>query len=65
MIALAVFAAFTAVSMVIASTALGWALSRGRVRRAYATIAPAVGVTSLVFGVWYALGALEAVPYVF
>jgi high-affinity nickel permease len=65
MIALAVFAAFTAVSMVIASTALGWALSRGRVRRAYAAIAPAVGVTSLVFGVWYALGALEAVPYVF
>ncbi|MEA2267629.1 MAG: hypothetical protein QOC64_239 [Solirubrobacteraceae bacterium] len=64
-IALAVFAAFTAVSMVIASTSLGWVLSRGRVRRAYGTLAPALGVTSLVFGVWYALGALEAVPYLF
>jgi high-affinity nickel permease len=65
MIALAVFAAFTAVSMVIASTALGWVLSRGRVRRAYATLAPALGVASLAFGVWYTLGALEAVPYLF
>jgi high-affinity nickel permease len=65
MIALAVFALFTAVSMALASTSLGWALSRGRVRRAYGTLAPAIGVTSLVFGVWYSLGALDAVPYVF
>jgi ABC-type nickel/cobalt efflux system permease component RcnA len=65
MIALAVFAMFTAVSMVLASTSLGWVLSRGRVRRAYATLAPAIGVTSLLFGVWYSLGALEAVPYLF
>jgi ABC-type nickel/cobalt efflux system permease component RcnA len=65
MMALAVFAVFTAVSMVIASTSLGWVLSRGRIRRAYATVAPAMGVMSLLFGVWYSLGALEAVPYVF
>lgn len=65
LIALAVFAAFTAVSMVLASTGLGWVLSRGRVRRAYGTLAPALGVTSLLFGVWYSLGALEAVPYLF
>jgi ABC-type nickel/cobalt efflux system permease component RcnA len=65
LIALAVFALFTAVSMVLASTSLGWVLSRGRVRRAYATFAPVVGVTSLLFGIWYSLGALDAVPYVF
>jgi hypothetical protein len=63
-LALGVFALFTAVSMALASTTLGWMLARGRVVRGYGRIAPALGVTSLVFGVWYALGALEAVPYV-
>ena len=28
-------------------------------------IAPALGVLSLAFGIWYALGAVDAVPYVF
>jgi len=64
-VALAVFALFTAVSMALASTSFGWVLERGAVRRAYATIAPALGVASLAFGVWYALGAVQAVPYVF
>ena len=64
-LALGVFACFTAVSMALASTSLGWMLQRGAVRRAYATIAPAIGGASLAFGVWYALGALRAVPYVF
>jgi cytochrome c biogenesis protein CcdA len=62
--ALAVFAACTAVSMTMASTSFGWVLQRGAVQRAYTAIAPALGVASLAFGVWYALGAVEAVPYV-
>jgi hypothetical protein len=28
-------------------------------------IAPALGVASLAFGVWYTLGALHLAPYVF
>jgi high-affinity nickel permease len=63
-VALAVFAVFTAVSMALASTSFGWVLSRGTVRRAYGTVAPGLAVASLAFGVWYALGAVEAVPYV-
>src|SRR4051794_18655911 len=63
--ALALFAAFTAVSMAIASTTFGYALSRGPVLRRFAQVAPALGVLSLVFGVWYSLGALNAVPYLF
>lgn len=62
--ALALFASFTAASMAFASTTLGFALSRGPVLRGYATVAPALGMLSLAFGVWYALGALDAVPYV-
>jgi len=63
--ALVLFAFFTAVSMAMASTSFGFALSRGPVLRSYLTVAPAMGVLSLAFGVWYALGALSAVPYVF
>jgi high-affinity nickel permease len=63
--ALVVFAAFTAVSMAIASTTFGLALSRGPLLRGFATAAPALGTLSLAFGAWYALGALGAVPYVF
>jgi hypothetical protein len=33
------------------------------VRRAYGALAPGLAVASLAFGVWYALGAVEAVPY--
>jgi len=63
--ALALFASFTAVSMSLASTSFGWMLSRGAVRRSYLSIAPVLGALSLAFGVWYALGAVQAVPYVF
>jgi hypothetical protein len=35
------------------------------VLRRFARIAPALGALSLVFGIWYSLGALNAVPYVF
>jgi ABC-type nickel/cobalt efflux system permease component RcnA len=40
-------------------------LSRPRVRRSFAHVAPALGVLTLAFGVWYALGAQSLVPYVF
>lgn len=63
-VALGLFAAFTAVSMALASTTFGYALSRGPVLRRFAGIAPALGLLSLAFGVWYSLGALSAVPYV-
>jgi high-affinity nickel permease len=64
-IALVVFATFTAASMAIASSSFGYALSRGPVLRRFIAVAPLLGVVSLAFGVWYALGALEAVPYYF
>jgi hypothetical protein len=64
-VALALFAAFTAVSMAFASTTFGYALSREPVMRRFARVAPALGVLSLAFGVWYSLGATGAVPYVF
>ena len=62
--ALALFAFFTAVSMALASSTFGYALTRGPVLRRFATLAPALGTLSLAFGVWYSLGALGAVPYV-
>lgn len=63
--ALALFAAFTAVSMALASSTFGYALARPSVLRRFATVAPMMGALSLTFGVWYSLGALNAVPYVF
>src|SRR3954454_8570512 len=63
--ALALFAFFTAVSMAFASSTFGFALTRGPVLRRFATLAPALGALSLVFGLWYSLGAVGAVPYLF
>jgi ABC-type nickel/cobalt efflux system permease component RcnA len=64
-LALVVFALATAVSMAIASTSFGYALSRSSLRRRFGTLAPALGTLSLAFGAWYALGALQALPYFF
>jgi high-affinity nickel permease len=63
--ALGLFAAFTAVSMSLASTSFGWVLSRSAVQRSFVSVAPALGALSLAFGVWYSLGAVQAVPYAF
>jgi hypothetical protein len=63
--ALALFAVCTAVSMSLLSTGFGLTLGAQRVRRSFGRIAPALGVTSLAFGAWYALGAQGVVPYVF
>ena|SRR5436190_5373336 len=64
-VALALFAAFTAISMALASSTFGYALTRPRMVKRFATLAPALGALSLAFGLWYSLGALNAVPYVF
>jgi hypothetical protein len=64
-VSLGVFAAFTALSMSFLSSAFGLTLSRPRVRASFARVAPAIGVLSLAFGVWYALGAQSLVPYAF
>lgn len=49
--------------MAAASSAFGHALTRPRVSRRFAGLAPVLGAASLIFGAWYALGALKAVPY--
>lgn len=63
--ALGLFALATAASMAALSSAFGRALAHGPVARRFATLAPAFGTVSLLFGAWYVLGALSAVPYVF
>lgn len=63
--ALLVFALFTAVSMALVSTTFGYAITRGPVMRRFVQLAPVLGVASMLFGLWYMLGALNAVPYVF
>ena len=64
-VALALFAACTALSMAALSTGFGLTLARERVGRSFAYLAPVLGFGSLAFGVWYALGALHMAPYVF
>lgn len=60
--ALGLLAAFTAVSMAILSTGFGMTLSSAPAQRWLHRIAPALGLASLAFGVWYMLGALEFAP---
>jgi high-affinity nickel permease len=63
--ALALFAACTALSMALLSSGLGFTLGRARVRSVFPAVAPALGLLSLAFGLWYALGALNVAPYYF
>jgi high-affinity nickel permease len=62
-VALALFAACTALSMTLLSAGFGLALSSAAVRRSFHAVAPALGGASLAFGIWYALGAQGLVPY--
>ncbi len=62
--ALVVLALGTAVSMAALSSAFGYAITRGPVLRRMLAFAPAMGLATLAFGGWYALGAVGAVPYV-
>lgn len=56
-IALFLFAGATALSMALLSTAFGYTLARGPIARRMVHLVPALGVASLVYGVWYAVGA--------
>jgi len=62
-LALALFALCTALSMALLSTGLGLALGTAPLRRSFARLAPALGVASLLFGVWYVLAALDVTPH--
>jgi ABC-type nickel/cobalt efflux system permease component RcnA len=59
--ALGILAVFTAVSMTLLTTGFGLTLARGSLTR----LAPALGTLSLAFGLWYALGAQNLLPYYF
>jgi cytochrome c biogenesis protein CcdA len=63
--ALLLFAAGTAVSMALLSTAFGFVIAGGPIARNFERVAPVLGVLSMAFGVWYALGALGVVVYPF
>lgn len=61
--ALLLLAVGTAVSMAALSWGFGYAITRGPVLRRSLAFAPALGTLTLVFGIWYTLGAVGAVPY--
>jgi hypothetical protein len=61
LLALGILAAFTAVSMTLLTTGFGLTLAN----RSLGRLAPALGVASLAFGVWYAMGAQNLLPYYF
>jgi ABC-type nickel/cobalt efflux system permease component RcnA len=63
--ALLIFAAGTAVSMALLSTAFGVAIAAAPVRRNFERVAPVLGVLAAAFGVWYAAGALGILAYPF
>ena len=64
-LALGLFAFFTAVSMGVLTTGFGLTLASRPAQRSFARIAPALGFLSLAFGLWYALGAQNLLPYYF
>lgn len=61
--ALLLLAAGTAISMAALSSAFGYAITRGPLLSRTLAFAPALGTLTLVFGCWYTLGAIGAVPY--
>jgi hypothetical protein len=61
LLALAILAAFTAVSMTLLTTGFGLTLANRSIGR----LAPALGIASLAFGAWYAMGAQNLLPYYF
>jgi ABC-type nickel/cobalt efflux system permease component RcnA len=64
-VALGVFALFTAISMAVVSGGFGLTLSAAPIQRSFARLAPVLATVSLLFGAWYALGAQGLVPYYF
>jgi ABC-type nickel/cobalt efflux system permease component RcnA len=63
--ALLLFAAGTAVSMALLSSAFGLVIAGGPIGRNFGRMAPVLGVLSMAFGAWSALGALGPVAYPF
>ena len=64
-LSLVLFAVFTAVSMGALSTGFGRTLTSRPMRTAFNRVAPALGVVSLAFGIWYATAAWALTPYPF
>jgi high-affinity nickel permease len=64
-VALVLLAVFTAVSMAIVSTGFGAALGSRPLRASLGTLAPALGVMSLMFACWYGAAAWALAPYPF
>ncbi len=59
---LALLAVFTAISMSILSSGFGLMLASRPARAAFGAVAPALGATSLAFGIWYATAAWSLAP---
>ena len=64
-VALLIFAAGTAVSMALLSSAFGLAIATGPLARNFERAAPVLGALAAAFGIWYAAGALGIVAYPF
>jgi ABC-type nickel/cobalt efflux system permease component RcnA len=62
-IALFLFAAATALSMALVSTAFGYALVRGPMARRLESWVPVFGGAGVCFGLWYAVEALRGVAF--
>jgi ABC-type nickel/cobalt efflux system permease component RcnA len=62
-LALLIFAAGTAASMTLLSSAFGLAIATGPLARNFERAAPVLGVLAAAFGTWYAAGALGIVVY--
>ncbi len=62
---LLLLALFTAVSMTIVTAGFGLTLASRPVAAASNTVIPALGIASLVFGIWYAAAAWALAPYPF
>lgn len=62
---LILLALFTAVSMTMLSGGFGRTLVSRPLSSAFGSFAPALGTTSLAFGVWYATSAWSLTPYPF